>query len=791
MRAPSLAASIVLTLGVGIGGCTALFAVADLLFLRPLPYPDAERLVWIYTENPPYRFNFSVVDYQALAQEQTSFAGVGAVEPGARTFTAGDVAERVSIWEVTPGFFEMLGVSPLAGRTAASQEGASDAPPTAMVGAGFASTRLGARPDDLGIAVGATIRLDDVDHSVIGVLPERIGPMASQTQVFVTQRMEEPTRRGPFYQIVMGRLAPGVDATAAGAEVEAINRRLFPLWQDSYQDENARWTFVPLTELIHGDVDRLVLLLAGSLGLLLVLATANAGTLLLSRVRSRNRELAVRVALGASRARILGHLLFEGLVLAAAGAAVAWPLASLTLDVLPRVASSYVPRLDEAALGGRALLFAGVLAVLAAAFLGLVSAMHAPRSGFAPELRSGGRTASRTWGEQRAQRVLVGTQVALAVPLLFGAGLLGSSLWNLERADVGFDATGVLTARVSLAEGRYPDDAARRALWHALEERVAGLPGVLSVGISDGRPPVDASNYNNFDLEDRPTPPGGSQPVACWVSADAGYLETLGVRLVEGRMLTRADEVAEEAPVIVVDELWARRHFPGESAVGKRLREGGATEGPWTTVVGVVGEVPYAGFGGDTGGTVYAPWTGLATPFVVARVSGDPGALVGPLRAELARLDPAAPVTDVETGESLLSASLTEPRHLSFLIGAFAVLAVLLAAVGLFGITAHWVQSRRGDIAVRLALGGSPKRVLRAVLVHAMAISALGLVVGALAAPAFTRLLARTLYGVGTSDPLILGAVLALLAAVSLTATAVPAWRVVRLDPGTTLRQDG
>jgi putative ABC transport system permease protein len=792
-RAPLLSSSIVLTLGVGIGGCTALFAVADVLVLRPLPYADAERLVWIYTDSPPYRFNFSVADLQALQEEQHSFEHVGALRLVSRTFTSGDgelgEVERLSVWEVTPGFLEVLGLAPVVGRTAAGEESLAGAPGTVVVGASFASTRLGI-DGDLGAAVGATIELDDLPYRVIGVLPERLGPMAPSSEVFVTQRIEPPTRKGPFDQIVLGKLASGVDRTAAEAELGAINDRLFPVWQDSYEDEEASWATAPLTELLHADAERLVFLLAGSLGLLLVLATANAGTLLLSRVRSRARELAVRVALGSSRARVVASLLFESLLLAAAGAAVAWPLAGGVLGALPTVAGSYLPRLDEVGLGGRALVFAGFLVVLAATFLCIVSSLQASAGRTDVELRSGGRTATRSRRDQRAQRVLVGAQIALAVPLLFGAGLLGSSLWNLERVNPGFDPNGLLTARVSLAEGRYPDGDAQRAFWHGLEERLAGLPGVLAVGISDARPPVEAYNYNNFDLEQRPTPPGESQPIAVFVSADAGYLEALGMPLLEGRMLTREDETAAEAPVIVVDEQWARRYFPGESAVGKRLREGGSTEGPWITVVGVVGNVPYAGLAAEADGTVYAPWTDQAEPFVVARVAGDPGALVGPLRAELARLDPTAPLTEIETGESLLGASLAEPRHLTILLTLFAAVAILLAAVGLFGITAHWVQSRRGDIAVRLALGGTPSRVLHTVVGNAMAISLGGLLVGALAAPAFARLLERTLYGVDGSSPAILVGVVALLAAVSATACALPARRIVRTNPGTALREE-
>jgi predicted permease len=788
LRAPVLTSSIVLTVGVGIAGCTALFAVADVLFLRPLPYAGAERLTWIYTHSPPYRFNFSVADFQALEEQQTSFERVAAFQTLSRTFVAGDVVERLSVWETTTAFFDVLGVAPVVGRTATREEGLLDAPVTALVTADFATTRLGASDSELGRVIGSTILLDDAPVEVIGVLPARFGPLGSRTEVFVTARLEPPTRRGPFFQIVLGRLASGVDPEAARDELSAINRRVFPLWRASYQDESATWAMAPLGELLHGDVDRLVLLLGGTVGLLLLLATANAGTLLLSRVHSRARELSVRVALGASRARVVGHLLAEGLILAGAGAVVAALLARGALALMPVVAATYIPRLGEVELSARAMAFAALLATLAGLFFGLVSALHGSPQDAAGSLSSAGRSVTPGRRAQRSQRILVAAQIAIAVPLLLGAGLLGTSLRNLRGADVGFEPRGLLTARVSLAAGRYASSSDLQEFWWSLEDRVARLPGVLATGVSDGRPPVEAFNYNNFDLEDAPTPPGEAQPVANWVSADAGYLAALGIPLVEGRMLTREDETPDAQPAIVVDERWVRRHFPGQSAVGRRLREGGATTGEWTTVVGVVGEVPYAGVAGETGGTVYAPWTGLAEPFIVARVGGEPAELVASLREELRRLDPTAPLTDIETGESLLGASFVQPSHLTLLLGMFASLAALLAVIGLYGVTAHAAQSRRGDIAVRLALGGTPGRVLGAVVRNGVVLSLLGLVAGAASAPAFTRLMSGVLYGIEPGNPVMLLAVVGLLAAVSLAACAVPAWQVVRVDPGTTLR---
>jgi hypothetical protein len=306
---------------------------------------------------------------------------------------------------------------------------------------------------------------------------------------------------------------------------------------------------------------------------------------------------------------------------------------------------------------------------------------------------------------------------------------------------------------------------------------------VVSAGVADSRPPVEAFNYNNYDLEDFPTPVGESQPVAAWVSADAGYLEALDIPLLEGRMLTEEDELPESPPAILVDERWARRHFPGESAVGRRLREGGATAGPWTTVVGVVGEVPYAGFAGDTGGTVYAPWTDLMQAFLVTRSQGDPESTVAAIREELRRLDPTAPVTNIATGETLIRASLDEPRHLTLLLVAFSAVALALAVIGLYGVTAHAVQAQRADIAVRLALGGTPRDVMTQVMRRAMTVAAVGLLAGALLAPGFTRLMGSILYEIEPGDPLTLSAVVVLLAIVSAVAGAVPARRAVTSAP--------
>lgn len=790
LRTPVLSASIVLTVGLGIGACTAIFAVADVLFLRPLPYPEPERLRWVYTDNPPYRFNFSVADFLALRDQQTTFEGVAAFQTTSRTYVASEGAERISVWSVTPGFFDLLGLVPLAGRTARDEEAEPGAAGTTLVTLDFASTRLGIAGGDPAEALGRVVRLDDVPFEVIGVLPDGLGPLGGRTQVFTTQQLEPPTRRGPFFQRVIGRLADGVDPALAAQELRAINLRIFPIWQSSYQDERATWAAAPLSELLNGGSAPTVILLAGSVSLLLLLATTNAASLLLTRVRARRRELSVRAALGASPSRILAHLLGESTMLAAAGALTGGAVAGGVIALLPTVAGAYLPRLDEVALDGRPLAVVAGLAVATGLFLGLVSALQGRPTGPVEGLRSGGRSATAGREARRPQHLLVTAQVAIAVPLLAGAGLLAISVRNLVGADPGFESGSLVSLRVSLSEGRYPDEEERQRFWWTLEERLASIPGVAAVGVADGRPPVEVYNYNNFDLEDAPAPPGENQPVSAWIAADAAYFETLGIPLLQGRLFTRDDERPDAPGVIVVDERWARRFFPDGSAVGRRLREGGATSGPWTTVVGVVGEVPYAGIGGDTGGTVYAPWTTFQETFVVARARDDPAAIVAPIRDEVRRLDATAPVSDLATGAGLLTASLAEPRHLAVLLSAISLVALGLAVIGLYGITAHAVQSRRADIAVRIALGGTPRRVLVPVVRTTAVLVLGGLLLGALVTPGFTRLLGGILYGVQPGDLRTLAGVLALLAAVSAAACAVPARRALHVDPGTTLREE-
>ncbi len=790
-RVPGLAVTIVLTVGIGIGGCTTIFAIVDALYLRALPYPDADRLQVVYSREGSNRWALSAVDVQALQEQATDFAEVAATTRATRTFAAGGSAELLTTYAVSPGFFHVLGVPLLSGRSPTPEEGEPDGPRTALVTLAFARSRLGSVAPDGSDAVGRSVTLDGAPYDVVGVLPSDFGPIGRAAQVFTTLQIPQPTRKGPFYMYVVGRLRDGVTEAGATDQLHAITRRLFPLWQSSFQNENATWGMESVAKNQQGDVRHLVGILMGAGLLVLLIATANAAGLLLARVTTRRTELAVRAALGASRARVAGHLLAESAVLALAGGVVGILAARVGIAVLPHVATGYIPRLDELSLSGPVLAFALVLACASGLLFGMVPAVgRRSHKRMADDLRSGARGATSGVGDRRLQRLLVGGQLAITVPLLAGAGLLLTTVAHLRAVDPGFDTADLASMRVSLPSATYPGPNDREAFWTRTLERIAALPGVAGVTLADSRPPDLHQVDNNFDLEDRPAQ-AGSQPIVPWIFADSGFFNTLGIPLIAGRMF-EARDTTFATPGIIVDEAWARRFFPGQNAVGHRLRNGGDTRSPLTTVIGVVGDVPFSGLGAPDQGTVYdsslRPWA--RSPFLYVRAKGNLPAVLAAAQGVIRDLDPGVPVTDVATMDEAMDASLTRPRNLTLVISVFSALALSLSVLGLYGVMSYSVQRRRGDIAVRLTLGGSPRTVLNMITREGLSLALAGLAVGLVGAFLLTRTMSSMLYDVSPGDPVTMLGSSALLLAVSAVACLVPALRAVRVNPATVLREE-
>jgi putative ABC transport system permease protein len=796
IRVPVLAATIVATVGLGIGGTTAIFAVMDAALLRPLPYPNPEQLVRIYTDTPPYKFRFSVADYQALEAQQTTFAQVAAYTDRSMAYSDGSTAERLRGRLVTWTYFDLLGLTPALGRNFTQAEGHPGGPRAVIVTNAFWRDRLGSRRE----AVGTAVRLDGIDYTLVGVLPPVLGPLERGQVFFVAAQFVAPRRKGPFFLITIGRLPAADRLSAASAELHAINKRIFPIWQSSYQDERATWGVMDLKTYLIGEFRPLARLAIAAVALVWLVACINASNLLLARVTSRRRELAVRTALGASRARVVGHLLSESALLAAAACAVGVALAWAGIEAARTIGAPYIPRADEIVLGGRTLMALGATTLLSAVMFGLIPAIHGAGGSVEEGLRSGSRSATGSRSARRLRGLLVAGQFAIATPLLVVAGLLIVSLSHLSRVNLGFDTHNVLTAGVTLPTAQYRDDGQVRTFWERLRSSIGSVPGVAAVGFTDARPPADANNQNNFDLEDYPAGPGRSQSVTTWVDVSPNYFELFGLTLVEGRLFDQRDTVTTAPSAVVVDQAWAKRFFPGRSAVGKRLKGGGCSTCDWTTVVGVVSVVKYDGLRAPDQGVVYTPMSesgeGLAgsqsgrSRYLIMRTTLSSEAVLPQIRRALRDIDPSLPLSSVATVDGLVEQSLDQPRGLSAVVGALALVALVLSVVGIYGVMAHYVQQQMKDISIRLALGGTPTNVLQLVVGRGMALVAWGVLCGIGMAFVLARMLSSLLFGVGAADPLTFTGVTAVMASAALAACAVPAARAASVEPAVVLRND-
>jgi putative ABC transport system permease protein len=785
-RTPVLTATIVLTVGLGIGATTAIFSVINAVLIRPLPYPDPGRLVWIYTNSPPNEWPFSVADYRALDEQQTSFSRIAGYNQTTLTLNRGDVAERVRGKSVTWTYFPLLGIAPLHGRLFTETDGATGTEPLIVVSHRFWMQYL----DGDEAAVGQTVRLDGTEYTVVGVLPRDVGPFERSRDFYIARQWGPPPRKGPFFIAALARLAPGVETAAAEEELRAINRRLFPVWQDSYQDQRASWGMMSLKEMAVGDVGATLIIVLGAVGFVLLIACTNAANLLVARATHRSRELAVRAALGTSRGRLLQHLVSESAFLALGGAVLGLVLAVGGIRLLTTVGADFIPRTQEIALDGATLWFLIAVTLASGVLFGLIPSLQGAKSRFQVVLRSETRSATQGAGSRRLQRAMVASQFAVAAPLLIGAGLLIGSLTRLQHVDPGFASANLLTAAISLPRANYPDNSDVQGFWSESLARLRALPGVTAAALADGRPPGQIMMTNNFELLDQRTPPGESEPATPWVAVTPEYFEVLGIPLLEGRRFDEGDRPGLP-PVAIVDEAWARRFYPNESAVGRQFYSGGSRTNEFT-VVGVVGNVKLMGLDAVDEGTVYWP-VALATSgfkYVLVRTAADPMSVLQSVRQVVHDLDPTLPLSGVATMDERFADSLSSSRYLTILVGAFAVVALLLSIIGVYGVMSYFVQQHTKDIGIRLALGGGPSNVLRMIVGQGMQLVGVGVAVGIGGALVLTRYMSSLLFEVGATDTLTFAAVSTVMLGVALLACFLPARRAAGVDPARTLREE-
>jgi predicted permease len=781
-RNPGFTLAVVLVLGAAVGAATAVLVVAHRVLLAPLPFPDPERLVRVDQRYGSGGFGtLSVVDIQAVAAETRSFEAFGGLRLASMSLVGAEGPELISVGRATAGFFRALGVPAARGRLIEAGDEAPGAPPVVVLTNAQAERAFGRSER----AIGRSVTLDGVSHTVVGVLePGRRGLGSLTMEAWLPLQLETPTRRGPFGYRGFARLAPGVTLAQAARELAGVSARLFPIWRASYQDSTARLAPVPLRQALVGHARAPVGLFAGALALVVLAAVANVATLLLVRASAREHELAVRAALGAGRRRLARLIATECLVLSGLAALMATAIAALGIRFAPLVAPN-LPRITQVEMTWTAVAFAVAGCLIAGLLVTLAPLSVVTTSVAAGPARLAGSGGARTGagpGATTTRALLVVSEFALAFPLLVGAGLLFNSFLRLERLDLGFDPKGVHALEISLAAPRYGNDTTRLEFWRRLEARAAELPGIVAVGVTRSIPPDNFGDVNNFNLRDRPVPPGTTEPTSPWPGVTNGYFAALGIELLEGRLFTAGDTAAAP-PVVIVSRTWAGKYYPRESAVGKQLVSAGCTTCPITTIVGVVSDVHYRGLAGEAD-AVYEPLA--ADPggdrFLVARTRLGPAETFRALRSALAAVDPN--VAPVETTlVDRVQDALGDPRRWTIVIGSFAVVGVLLSAVGTFGLLAYVVRQRQRELGVRLALGASPASLTRLVVRQGMRYAALGSAIGLALALVQSRWLGPLLFGVQAVDARALGIAAVSLLAVAALACAIPGLAAARIRP--------
>ena len=787
----------VLTLALGIGANTAIFSVVNDLLLRPLPYTDAERVVMLWEVTPSGRRmnTTSRANFRQWRAQGTSFESMAAFSDQRLNLTGVGEPEEVAVQLATPELFKVLGVEPLQGRVLIDEDG-NQGSAGVVLGHGFWKRRFGG---DSGL-VGKQITLNGLPFNVVGIMPpsfhwhikQRSGT-GKAAEAWIVLSMPAPgtdgaNERGRFLSVV-GRMKRGVTYEQAEAELKTIHARLA---EDSTFNKNYTAEVIPLREQMVGNVRPALWVLLGAVGLVLLIACANVANLLLSRVAAREREIALRTALGARRLRVIRQLLTESLLLSLLGSALGLLVAWWGIGALVAISPRDLVNLQNVGINTTVLAWTLGVTLLTSVLFGIVPALEATRVNLNDALKEGGKGAGGGSRSRRLRGALVVGEVALALMLLVGAGLLIKSFAQIRKIDTGFVTENVLTMVLRLPAAKYQEDAQYVAFYRQALERIRATPGVQSAGMVNFLPLYGGlGSATSFYIEGKPEPPRGTGPSTNVRVADANYFKTMGIPLKQGRTFTEIED-AENRNVILVSESFARKHFPGENPLGQRLKVFMAEDPAWAEVVGVVGDVRYDNLTVEAEPFVYYPHPGLVYPFMtfVVRTAGDPAEMAPAIRREIASLDPDQPVSDVRTMTQVMADTVARARFNTLLLGIFAGLATLLAAVGIFGVMNYSVQLRTREIGLRMALGAQPRRVLMLVLRQGLLLTLIGIGVGLAGSLALSRVMTGLLYGVGASDPATFAAIVVLLAVISLIACYIPARRATRVDPLVALKYE-
>jgi putative ABC transport system permease protein len=797
LKKPGFTLIAIMALALGIGANTAIFSVVNGVLLRPLPFEDPDRLVRLgeWSQQVP-GMSISYPNLLDWREQNRVFTEIAATRFVSYNLTGVDEPERLQGRDVTANFFDVLGVKPALGRSFLPEEDHANSNRVVILSHGLWQRRFGSDPKIL----GKQLTLSDASYTVIGVLPKEYR-FGSPTDVFVPMGLRENTemirnRDNHPGIYAYARLKPGVTFEQAESEMKGIAARL----AQAYPKENAEHsiTMMPLREYFVGDVRTSLLILLGAVGFVLLIACANVANLLLARATSRYREIAIRTALGASRIRIIRQLLTESVLLAIVGATVGLLLALWGIDVLRTASIDAIPTTAEIKLDAYVFIFTLGVSLLTGVICGLAPALQTSKPDLNESLKEGGRTGTSGAARQRVRSLLVVSEVALSLVLLIGSGLLIKSFVRLSQTETGFEPENLLTMQLSYAAK--PGEGLKVAgFFNQVEQRIKALPGVESVALSNGVPFLGATE-TSFQIEGRPEAEAGKRPMTVLYVTTPDYLKTMGIRLLKGRFFTEQD--TRTSPLVaVIDEDFARQQFPNEEPIGKFLAGNKEENIPHVEIVGIVSHVK--NYGLDTAGPVqselYYSWNQAPERFLpqmsgrmslILRTNADPSGLTSAVRREIQAIDPNQPVYNVNTMEQVLADSLATQRLSMLLLSVFASVALVLAAVGIYGVLSYTVAQRTHEIGIRMALGAQRKDVLKMVVGQAMLMVVVGIVIGLVGAFAITRVMTSLLYGVSATDPVTFGGVSVLLAAIALFACLIPARRATRVDPMVALRYE-
>ena len=796
-NSPGLTAVAVVVLSLGIGANAAIFSITSASLFRTLPYKNAEQLVFVWENQASKAIRqhpLTAADYQDFRTLNQAFDRMGAFRSQSSVLIEGEVPERIETAVVSPSVFEILGMVPAFGRSLTPDEDQPDKDHVAVLSTGLWQRRFGRDSNIL----GKKLSLDSGLFTIVGVAPLGFRIPGSESELWIPYTPDPkdflPSNRGVHTLKVLARLRPGVSRERAQSEMRNIARRL----AQEHPDSNAGLSvdLVPLREQLIGDIRPTLWILMAAVAAVLLIACVNVAHLLLARASAREKEIAIRTALGANPGRLVRQLLTESVLLALIAGFFGLLLAYWGAWILAKLAPPGLPQAEEIPMDWRVLAFTMGVSVTTGLAFGLAPAVASARSNLNLVLRSGGRGGTGGRTRTRMRDVLLVCEVASSAALLIAAGLLLRSLVRLQEVDPGFRADHVLTMQLSLPQASYPGLKVG-LFYEQLLDHIARLPGVESAGICRFLPLSGDDAGANFKIEGQPRLGAADQPRARFRTASGGYFAALGIPLLRGRLFNSRDN--QQTPkVVIINETAARRYWPDVNPIGKRILSG-FDDSQWSTVIGVVRDVKHAGLDTETSPETYYHYLQLppeamnfaeATMALAIRTNTDPASMTSSVRGELRTLDPSLPVFNAHAMQDLIQGSVAQPRFRAFLIGTFAGLALVLATLGLYGVVAYSVSQRTTELGIRIALGALPGNILKLVVFRAAGLAVIGLAIGISATLAASRIMSRFLFGVGPYDPITLAATCLLILSVALAASFFPAVRAARVDPAIALRAE-